>query len=385
MRRRQLGRSSALPIVLVECRRARHIPKVPVAIQGMLPEELAAQLGCKSSEVRRVVAAMHRLDGEDLCAAREQVSKQTRKLLEQNACVGELSIVETHWSQLDPFVKFALRTPDGHLIETVRIPLERQGRFSVCVSSQVGCALGCRFCKTSQSGLVRNLEAWEIVEQVRIVRQSLPERSRIHGVVFQGMGEPLANLDAVVKAILVLSHPACQGIDQKAMTVCTAGLPQGIRRLKQANLRVRIGLSIGSAILERRRALMPIEGHLSLRDTIDALVEYTSGTGQSPCSRIRCSPASPTCADAQALRELALEIGRRSGRMPRLSLIAYNPIGDADPFERASPEEAEAFRLQLISAGFPVVRRYSGGADINAACGQLAAKAPARSSEPVVA
>ena len=346
-----------------------------LAIQGLLPEALAAQIGCKLTEVRRVVAAVHRLDCEDIGAAREQVSKHTRQQLEQNAYVGKLSIEEKQSSQLDPFIKFALRTPDGHLIETVRIPLERQGRFSVCVSSQVGCAIGCRFCKTTQTGLVRNLEAWEIVEQVRVVRQSLPEKSRISGVVFQGMGEPLANLDAVIKAIQILSHPACQGIDQKAMTVCTAGLPQGIRRLKLAKLRVRIGLSIGSAIAERRKTLMPIEERLSLRDAVDALVEYTSGTGQSPMlAYTLLSGVNTTEADAQALRELALEIGQRCGRMPRLSLIAYNPIGGLDPFVRATPEEAEAFRLQLISAGFPVVRRYSGGADIDAACGQLAAR-----------
>jgi 23S rRNA (adenine2503-C2)-methyltransferase len=356
---------------------------VTVAIQGLLPEELAAELGCKLHEVRRVVAAVHRLGREDLGAPRVQVSKLTRQRLEDNVHVGKLGIVETQSSKLDPFVKFALRTTDGHLIETVRIPLERQGRFSVCVSSQVGCGLGCRFCKATQSGLVRNLAAWEIVEQVRFARQSLPERSRVSGVVFQGMGEPLANLDAVVKAIEVLSHPACQGIDQKAMTVCTAGLPQGIRRLKQAKLRVRIGLSIGSALSERRKALMPIEGRQSLRESIDALVEYASGTRQSPMlaytllSGVNCTPA-----DAQALRELALDIGQRSGCMPRLSLIAYNPIGASDPFKRATAEEAEAFRLQLVSAGFPVVRRYSGGADIGAACGQLAARIPPSSSAP---
>ncbi len=329
-----------------------------------------------------MIAAVHRAESDDLGAAREQVSKLTRQKLLQHARVGTLRIEETQSSKLDPFVKFALRTEDGHLIETVRIPLEKPGRFSVCVSSQVGCAIGCRFCKTTQTGLLRNLEAWEIVEQVRIVRQSLPEGSRISGVVFQGMGEQLANVDSVVNAILVLSHPACQGIDQKAMTVCTAGLPQGIRRLKQAKLRVRIGLSIGSAIAERRQSLMPIEGRLSLRDAVEALVEYIQGTGQSPMLAYTMLAGVNTHAtDAQALRELALEIGQRGGRMPRLSLIAYNPIGEGDPFERAAPEEAEAFRLQLISAGFPVVRRYSGGSDIDAACGQLAARATVRQLE----
>jgi 23S rRNA (adenine2503-C2)-methyltransferase len=247
----------------------------------------------------------------------------------------------------------------------------------VCVSSQVGCAIGCTFCKTSRAGLVRNLSAWEIVEQVRIVRQSLPDGARVSGVVFQGMGEPLANLDAVIKAVKILSHPSCQCIDQKAMTICTCGLPQGIDRLRAAKLRVRIGLSIGSAIADRRRSLMPIENRNSLSNAVEALVDYTRSTGQSPMlAYTLLSGVNCTAEDAVALRELALDIGRRGGAMPRLSLIPYNPVGSSDSFGRASEEEAEAFRLQLTSAGFPVVRRYSGGSDIGAACGQLAAERP---------
>ena len=351
--------------------------QVSVAIQGCLPEELATRLDCKLREVRRVVAAVHRGSCQDLGAPMVQVSKHTRLRLAEDCHVGKLEVAETQISQLDPFMKFALRTNDGHLIETVRIPLLHQGRYSVCVSSQVGCALGCKFCKTSVAGLVRNLSAWEIVEQVRIVRQSLPHGARVSGVVFQGMGEPLANLDSVIQAVKILSHPSCQCIDQKAMTICTCGLSQGIARLREAKLRVRIGLSIGSAIAERRRNLMPIEKRNSLSNALEALIDYTRSTGQSPMlaytllSGVNCTPE-----DADALRKLALDIGRRGGTMPRLSLIAYNPVGSFDSFRRASDEEAETFRLQLVSAGFPVVRRYSGGSDIDAACGQLATKQP---------
>ena len=344
-----------------------------VAIQGLLPEELATQLDCKVSEVGRVVAAVHQHHKQDLGAPMNQVSKVTRQRLLENFHVGKLEVAKAQHSTLDPFTKFALRTSDGHLIETVRIPLEKPGRYCVCVSSQVGCGMGCKFCKTTQAGLSRNLSAWEIVEQVRIVRQSLPAGARVRGVVFQGMGEPLANVDAVIQAIRVMSHPGCQSIDQKAMTLCTCGLARGIERVQAAELRVRIGLSIGSAIAERRAQLMPIENHCPLSDAVEALINFSRNAAQSQMlaytmlSGVNCGPV-----DAAALRELALDIGRRSGRMPRLSLIAYNPIGPFDPFVRASEQEAEAFRLQLISAGFPVVRRYSGGADIDAACGQLA-------------
>jgi 23S rRNA (adenine2503-C2)-methyltransferase len=195
------------------------------------------------------------------------------------------------------------------------------------------------------------------------------------------MGEPLSNLDAVIRAVQILSEPCCQSVDQKAMTICTCGLPLGITRLKEAKLRVRIGLSIGSARSDCRKVLMPVETRFSLRETLDALVDYTRDSGQSPMlaytllSGVNCHPE-----DADALRQFALELGERSGRRPRVSLIPYNPIGPADPFRRASEEEAESFRLQLISAGFPVVRRYSGGSDIDAACGQLAASQSRKAS-----
>lgn len=365
-----LGRPLVVPANL------RHMLDVSVAIQGFLPEELATRLDCKLSEVRRVVAAVHQHRCVDLVTPMNQVSKLTRQRIAEQCHIGELGMARVQNSSLDPFTKFALQTHDGHLIETVRIPLEKAGRYSVCVSSQVGCGIGCRFCKTTQAGLSRNLHAWEIVEQVRTVRRSLPPGSRVSGVVFQGMGEPLANAEAVIHAVRVLSEPTCQSIDQKAITICTSGLALGIRRIQAAKLRVRIGLSIGSAIPERRARLMPLENHAPLRDSVEALIDYSRHSAQSQMlaytllSGVNCSRQ-----DAEALRELALEIGRRSGRMPRLSLIAYNPIGPGDPFCRASEQEAEEFRLQLVRAGFPVVRRYSGGSDIDAACGQLASRA----------
>lgn len=349
---------------------------MPEAIQALLPEEVATQHGLDLSEVRRVIAGLHQRGKDRLDVPTPRISRRTRETVAEHYRIGELKLAISANSSLDPFAKFVCHTEDGQWLEAVRIPLEKPGRFSVCVSSQVGCALGCRFCKTGKLGLIRNLEAWEIVEQVRLVRATLPERSRITGVVFQGMGEPLANLEAVVRAIRVLSDPCGQCIDQKAITVCTAGLPAALRRLTQANLRVRVGLSIGSARSQQRRELMPIEARFSLEESVAALIDHTKATGQTPMlayTLIHGINTDPL--DAAALRSLAVRIGAESGRMPRLSLIPYNPQGPDDAFSRASDEESERFRSALIDAGFPVVRRYSGGADIGAACGQLAAEA----------
>lgn len=352
-----------------------HMLLVVRAIQAQLPEEVADEHSLKLGEVRRVLARIHQRGQDALDIELPQVSRRTRETLTNHYRIGRLSVVTTANSSLDPFAKIISQTEDQELIETVRIPLAKTGRFSVCVSSQLGCGLGCRFCRTGQLGLLRNLDAWEIVEQVRLVRRTLPNDARVSGVVFQGMGEPLANVEAVVRAIRILSDPCGQCVDQKAITVCTAGLPSALRRLTQANLRVRVGLSIGNARRDRRQQLMPIESRCSLDDSVAALIEHTRTTGQTPMlayTLIHDENTSPE--DARALRELALRIGEESGRMPRLSLIAYNPQGPDDSFSRAGDSESERFRLALIDAGFPVVRRYSGGADISAACGQLAAQ-----------
>src|SRR5690606_36894063 len=145
------------------------------------------------------------------------------------------------------------------------------GRFTVCVSSQVGCALACGFCATGRLGLRRNLEAWEIVEQVRAIRAELPEGGRIHGVVFQGMGEPLANLEQLITDIRVLSEPSAQAIDSRAITVCTSGLPTGIKRLANELPAVRLGISLGSPLPSKRKSLMPIDKPHALDDVLEAV------------------------------------------------------------------------------------------------------------------
>ena len=151
-------------------------------------------------------------------------------------------------------MKYLFAAPDGARFEAVRIPLEHPARFSVCVSSQVGCAGGrrARSARPAGSASQRNLAAWEIVEQVRVVRARLPAGTRAHGVVFQGMGEPLANLDAVLGAIAVLSEPCGRGKDARGLTVCTSGLPQRhppARRRRRANVRL--------AILDLELAIRP--------------------------------------------------------------------------------------------------------------------------------
>jgi len=290
--------------------------------------------------------------------------------------VPALTVRAEHASKVDPFVKYVLETHDAELVETVRIPLERAGRFSVCVSSQVGCALGCTFCATGRLGLRRNLETWEIVEQVRIVRRGIaPGTGRVHGVVFQGMGEPLANLDRVLDAIAVMSDPSGLAIDARAMTVCTSGLPSGIRRLAAEAPKVRLGISIASARREVRRSLMPIEKSHALDDVLDAAAEHARMTGLSPMWAVTpLAGVNDTPDDARALADLARAFAERTGVRPRISVIPYNAIGEGDPFARATEEAHAAFDAAMTERGVRPHRRYSGGGDVSAACGQLAGR-----------
>jgi 23S rRNA (adenine2503-C2)-methyltransferase len=220
------------------------------------------------------------------------------------------------------------------------------------------------------------------VEQVRVVRRSLERKhgERVHGVVFQGMGEPLSNVERVIAAVRVLTEPAAAAIDARNVTVCTSGLPAGILRLAREVPRVRLGWSIGTARVGARRALMPIDGAHPLSEVYAACVEHAKITELSPMWAVTLlAGVNDTPEDARALSELAHRFAADTGRRPRISVIPYNSIaeGDADPFSRSSDTAEARFRDTLHALGTPTHKRYSGGSDVGAACGQLAARSSA--------
>jgi 23S rRNA (adenine2503-C2)-methyltransferase len=337
----------------------------------MTPEPLARALGITAAEARKIVAAVHRGDPiEGLAGVRRSAMDAARA----QGHVPSLEVYDVRRSAIDPFIKIALATGDGRVIEAVRIPLERAGRFSACVSSQVGCALACAFCATGRMGLERNLEVWEIVEQVRHIRKTLAHGERVHGVVFQGMGEPLANVDRVIAAIRVMNDPCALAIDSRAITVCTSGLPSGIRQLAREAPKVRLGLSIGSARHDVRRRLMPIDVAHPLDEVLAAVDEHARVTGLAPMWAVTpLAGVNDTEDDARALADLVRRFEAQSGVRPRLSVVPYNAIdvGERDPFARG---DVAAFIDRLIAHGVRPHLRYSGGSDVGAACGQLAGR-----------
>ncbi len=350
----------------------------PVKLQGFTPERLFEhgrtswpEVGLTLEEARRIIAHVTQR-GSDVALGTRNVRASVRDAVFERVGVGSLTLIERRASSVDPFVKYVFALEDGSRIETVRIPLHKTGRFSVCVSSQVGCALGCTFCATGTMGLVRHLAAWEIVEQVRAVAKDLRAEGlgRVHGVVFQGMGEPLHNVGNVLDALDVISDPCGIAVDARQVTVCTAGIVPGIEEMTRRGTRARLAISVTSAREPVRRSLMPIDKRYPLREVIEAARGFYAKSGRLVMfSFALMAGVNTTPEDARALAE-ALGVGTDRHLPVRISLVEHNAF-EGSPFTRPSEEEFSRFVDALSRLGVPVVRRYSGGGDIGAACGQL--------------
>ena len=281
--------------------------------------------------------------------------------------IPELRLLDTRVSPADGFTKHLFGSTDGARFETVLIPLlhrKDDPKAILCVSSQVGCAMRCAFCATGRMGLSRNLETWEIVAQVAQIRRALPYPVR--GVVFMGMGEPLLNYDAVMRAAYIFSAPSGLAISAKAITVSTVGIVPAIRRFTAEGHAFKLVVSLTSADPSKRRSLMPVEGAHPSSDLRQALAEYHAATGR------RVTLAWTLIAGFNTGEADARQLAAWVGDLPvQLDLIDVNDAtGQFIP-----PDDAErnAFRDALRAhLAAPVVRRYSGGRDIHAACGMLA-------------
>jgi 23S rRNA (adenine2503-C2)-methyltransferase len=338
-----------------------------VNLFGLLPDDLAAQLrahgvAVRDGEARRIVAhAVAR--GRDGFPASRPVPRIVEEAVARLIDRRRLEIVERATDPSDGFVKYLFRLHDGALVEAVRIPL--LNGFTVCVSTQAGCAMGCTFCATGRLGLARHLEAWEIVAQFVAVRGEAP--GEVTGAVFQGQGEPLHNYDAVMRAAEILAHPCGGRIAAKAITISTVGLVPAILRYARERRPYRLIVSMTSAIDARRRALLPVAGAWPVAELADAVRTYQRAAGgRVTIAWVVLGGINTGADEVEALRALF------AGVPLRLNLIDVNDAR-SDGYRRATDEELGAFRDALRTLGVPVVRRYSGGAARHAACGMLAA------------
>src|SRR5262249_34109222 len=202
-------------------------------------------------------------------------ARKKQALLAETFALPSLEVEARHRSPTDGFTKYLFRLHDGEKIEAVRIPLF-EDKYTVCISSQAGCALGCVVRATGRRGSGRNLATWEIVEQLRVVRDEADRPVR--GVVFMGMGEPLLNYDQVVRAARIFSDPSGLAIDGRKITISTAGVVPAIRRFTAEAWPFRLAVSLTAGTSVKRRSLMPVENTWPIEELIAAVREHAAAT-----------------------------------------------------------------------------------------------------------
>ncbi|MCK4342062.1 MAG: 23S rRNA (adenine(2503)-C(2))-methyltransferase RlmN [Phycisphaerae bacterium] len=298
------------------------------------------------------------------------VSKSLRLWLAEHADIARARLAAESTAR-DGTRKLLLTWPDGQSVETVWIPDGE--RNTACVSTQVGCPVGCRFCASGLSGLQRNLTAGEIVEQAWRIRRLIGSAGvdadgshppRLTNVVLMGIGEPLANYDAVVKAIRIMNASWGLGIGARKITLSTVGLPVQIRRLADEGLQLNLALSLHAADDELRRELIPW-GRVPIAEVLAACVYYFERTGREVTLEYVLLDGVNT------EQRHAAQLARIARRLRcNINLLRYNPVPGL-PYGRPSATAAYAFQRELRARGVNAHIRTSRGSDVEAACGQL--------------
>jgi 23S rRNA (adenine2503-C2)-methyltransferase len=261
----------------------------------------------------------------------------------------------------DGTVKYLLKMEDGQIIEAVGIPSGK--RLTVCVSSQVGCAMGCDFCATGKGGFLRHLAPHEIIDQVLTVQEDFQQR--VSNIVFMGMGEPLLNLSHVLTAVRSLNEDV--GIGQRSITVSTVGIPKQILKLAEEKLQITLAVSLHASNQRVREQLVPSAAHYPIQAILDDCRAYVTQTGR------RVTFEYIVLAGVNDLPEHAIELAKQlRGFQSHVNLIPYNPINEAD-YQRPSERDLNQFLALLEDHKIAASIRRSRGLDRDAACGQLRA------------
>lgn len=332
------------------------------SLVGMDREELRIALGDRpDARMRASQIALHLYQrAEDDLSQVSDLPKSLRDELAERFQVQPLHIA-THRTSTDNVDKLLVHGGDGEVFECVLLPYK--DRVSCCISSQVGCPMGCKFCATGLGGFDRNLSAGEIVGQY-LMLQRLSER-RISHVVFMGMGEPLLNLANVVKSLKLLKNEV--GLSYRHMTVSTVGLVPQIYELAKEKLPIHLALSLHSAVDEVRDSLMPVNHKWPVKEVMQAMRDYQEATGRKITLEYLLIKG---ITDTQ---DQARELARVARGVPLVvNLIPFNWVDTEQGFARPENERVRAFRGVLESKGINVTQRVERGHDIAAACGQLA-------------
>jgi len=334
-------------------------PIRPTPLAGLLPEEITDGLSLEPAYRGRQIFR-NIWSGVDDFAGMTDLPAPMREHL---AAAGPLitSRVERRFVDGDGSVKVRVRLEDGAALESVILKDDR-GRLTLCLSTQVGCAMGCRFCATAAMGFQRNAAAHEITEQVLLASR---ETDGISNIVFMGMGEPLLNLDNLRRSVAVLTHPLGLSLSPRRLTVSTCGITDGVRSLTEDGPPVRLAVSLQTADPQLRGRLMPGAAAHPLDVLKDALLLYQRKTGfRITLEVVLLEGINDRVQDVEEIARFA------SGLRIVVNLIPWNPVAGLR-FRSPAPSRIHAFRRRLESHRLAVTQRYRRGRGVRAACGQL--------------
>ena len=332
-------------------------------IKSMTQEELRAflvSLGEKPFRTAQIYQWMH----EKLASSFDDMTNLSKVLRQklQDACeYVSLEKVRVQISQIDGTRKYLFRLADGNVIESVLMRYKHGN--SVCISSQVGCRMGCRFCASTLDGLERNLRPSEMLDQIYQIQRDTGER--VSNVVVMGSGEPLDNYDNLIRFIHLLTEEGGLHISQRNVTVSTCGIVPKILELAEERLQITLALSLHGSTQEKRRKLMPVANKYELGEVLSACDTYFKKTGRRVTFEYSLvHEVNDTDEDAKELSELL------APRNCHLNLIPVNPVKERS-FQRPSRKSALNFKNKLEKSGINVTIRREMGSDIDGACGQL--------------
>ena len=324
-----------------------------------LTEELLS-IGEKKFRAKQVYSWIHEklVDSFDEMT---NLSKDLREKLKENYTLNSLDAVAVQTSKIDGTQKYLFRLQDGHVVESVLMRYHHGN--SVCISSQVGCLMGCRFCASTIGGKVRDLAPSEMLGQIYKIQKLSHER--VHNVVVMGTGEPLDNYENLVQFIKMLTDENGLNISQRNLTVSTCGIVPKIRQLAEEKFQMTLALSLHATTQEKRKQLMPIANKYDLKEVLDACHYYYEQTGR------RITFEYSLVGGVNDTKQDAEELTKLIGKFPcHVNLIPVNPIKERD-FVQPNKQECQAFRNKLEKNGINVTIRREMGRDIDGACGQL--------------
>lgn len=284
-----------------------------------------------------------------------------REQLKENFTIHRLNIVEKFEDRKDKTIKLLYALQDNNIIECV-VMRYNYGN-TICISTQVGCRMGCSFCASTTGGMVRNLTAGEMIDEIMIAQELIGER--ISNIVLMGSGEPLDNFDEVIKFLELVNHPKTLNIGQRHITLSTCGLVPEIRKMADEKLQVNLSISLHAANDEKRRKIMPIAKRYSINELIEACDYYIEKTNR----RVTFEYALIHNNNDQI--DDAIEVGKLlRGKLCHVNLIPINPIEERN-YKKSLESNIILFKEKLESIGIPTTIRKEMGSSINAACGQL--------------